>query len=109
MKHITEKQIAAIKNLSKAAKKEIREIEQMSSFEASEVISELIKSLKNRSRRAGQKPAGNFGSDALAGLAVKILAQRCKVEDILSSQEKFKKRASELYRVFNSARQACLA
>jgi len=104
MKPITEKQIAAIRKLSRVAKVVINSVEKMNSFEASKVIEGLIKKLNEV-----KKPKRDFSSDALAGLAVKILAQRCKVEWIISKEAQFKQRASDLYRVFNLARQACLA
>ena len=111
MKPITEKQIGAIKRLGKATGITLNNIEQMSSFEASQVISDLIEKMKQLrgKRNAGRKAGNDFRSDALAGLAVKILAQRCNVQQIVSSEDKFRKRVVELYRVFSSARQACLA
>ena len=104
MKSITEKQISAIRRLARAAKIEVRNVDKMSSFEASKVIEGLIRKLN-----LTKKVKRDFSSDALAGLAVKILAQRCKVEWMISKENHFKKRAADLYRVFHSARQACLA
>ena len=113
MKPITEKQLNAIEKLAKATRTSVENAEGMSSFEASTVITSLIEKMnqmKNeRSSRNDSKKANDYKSDALAGLAVKILAQRCKVEEIVSQAEKFKQRAAELYKVFDSARQACLA
>lgn len=112
MKEITEKQINAIKNLVKTTGIEIANVEGMSSYEASQVITELIEKARQLrgNRNAGRKPVNNsYKSDALAGLAVKILAQRCKVEDIVGKAERFRNRAVELFKVFDEARRACLA
>ena len=108
MKPITGRQIHAIKKLARATKTEVNNVEKLSSFEASKVIKALIEKMKN-SRQRNDVKSNDYKSDALAGLAVKILAQRCKVGDIVGSEDRFKKRAVELYRVFSSARQACLA
>lgn len=115
MKPITEKQIDAIEKLAKATRTSVNNLEQLSCFEASKIITALIekanKNRKNNGYRNSERKAVNssYKSDALAGLAVKILAQRCNVQQIVSSEDKFRKRVVELYRVFSSARQACLA
>ena len=104
MKPITEKQLAAIRKLSRAAKIEVNGMEKLSSFEASKVIEGLIQKLN-----ATKKPKRDFSSDALAGLAVKILAQRSDIDDIVEEAGDFRKRVAALYKVFLTARQACLA
>jgi len=104
MKPITEKQIVAIRRMTRAAKVELKNVEQMSSFEASKVIEGLLQKLN-----ATKTPKRDYSSDALAGLAVKILAQRSEVDDIVEDAGAFKKRAASLYKVFLSARQVCLA
>ena len=115
MKPITEKQIDAIEKLARATRTSVNNLEQLSCFEASKIITALIekanKGRKNTgSRNDGRKAANSsYQSDALAGHAVKILAQRCNVQQIVSSEEKFRKRVVELFRVFSSARQACFA
>ena len=112
MKPITEKQLNAIEKLAKATRTSVENAEGMSSFEASKVITALIEKMKQRNsnfRNDSRKTGNDYKSDALAGLAVKILAQRCKVDEIVSQAEKFKQRAVELYKVFDLARQACLA
>jgi len=87
MKTITEKQINAIHKMAKATKTEIKNIEQMSCFEASQVLESLIGKWKQIKERRGSPAsngkARNYSSEALAGLAVKIVAQKCKVDDVL--------------------------
>jgi len=113
MKTITEKQIDAIHKMAKATKTEVKDIEQMSCFEASQMLESLIGKWKQiKERRASPASNGkarNYSSDALAGLAVKIVAQKCKVDDVLQKEESFKKTVAQLYRVFFLARQGCLA
>ena len=106
MKPITEKQLKAIHKLARATKTKINNVEKMSCFEASKVIEGLINRM-NRMKNQGRK--SGYQSDALAGLAVKILAQRCKVEEIVRKPEVFQSKAADLYRVFDRARQKCLA
>ena len=113
-KEVTEKQIEAIRKLARATKIEVNNIEKMSRGEASAVIVSLIeKSREQRSSASSQPPASarrsGFQSDALAGLAVKILAQRQDVKSIIQQKQRFKERVVELYAVFSEARQACLA
>jgi uncharacterized protein YgbK (DUF1537 family) len=114
MKQITERQIEAIEKLAKATKTEVN-VEGMSSFEASQTIEGLIEKLKEMRKQNGfiaysrRQNSNGFSSDALAGLAVKILAQRHKVQDIISQRDNFKQRVKELYEVFSEARQGCLA
>jgi hypothetical protein len=116
MKQVTEKQIEAIQNLSRATKTTVNDVDKMSSLEASQVITALIENLNamkqkrsNANSNTSYNKAHDYKSDALAGLAVKILAQRCKVDEIISKAENFKQRAAELYKVFDSARRECLA
>jgi hypothetical protein len=112
MKSITEKQIVTIQKLAKAAKTEIKNVDKMSCNEASMVITALIEKVKksdgNR-KDSSQTRNSDSRSDPLAGLAVKILAQKCHISYILHSDGEFKKRAVELYKVFISARRACFA
>lgn len=115
MKEISEKQKNAIYKLAKATKTEVENVEGMSGFEASKVIAALIEKMNavkqsGGSERGGSVKARNdYKSDALAGLAVKILAQRHDVKSIIQQKDNFKQRAAELYKVFDEARQACLA
>jgi len=112
MKEITEKQIEAIKKLARATKTEINGVEQMSSFEASKVIEGLIEKLKEmrkNNRNYGRQRSNGYSSDALAGLAVKIVAQRHDVKTIIGQKDRFKQRVAELYSVFSEARQVCRA
>lgn len=116
MKEITEKQIVAIKRMARATKTEVGNIEEMSCFEASKVITALgekLDAMKGRAPSASPSSGGNqqrdFSSGALAGLAVKIVAQKCRVDDVLEKEESFKKKVAQLYRVFSLARQGCLA
>jgi len=115
MKPITDKQIDAIEKLARATRTSVNNLEQLSCFEASKIITVLIekanKNKKNNGYRNNERKAVNssYKSDALAGLAVKILAQRCKVEDIVGKAEKFRNRAVELFKVFDLARRECLA
>ena len=114
MKQITEKQIKAIQKLARITKTEIKGIERMSSAEASKIISALIEKVNqakggSKFQSNPRKPGNDYSSDALAGLAVKILAQRSKVEEIINDESRFRKRVVELYKVFSSARQACFA
>jgi hypothetical protein len=116
MKEITEKQIQAIKRMARATKKDIQNIEGMSRFEASEVITALGKQLDEMRNKApspspstGGSQRRGFSSEALAGLAVKIVAQKCRVSDVLQKEESFKKHVVKLYRIFSLARQGCLA
>ena len=82
----------------------------MSRFEASKVITALIEKMnKNKNSDRNDNKSNSYQSEALAGLAVKILAQKCKIQDMIDSEERFKKRVSELYKVFSSAKQACFA
>ena len=64
---------------------------------------------KARAKRHVEVRKSNYSSDALAGLAVKILAQRYTLDTIVRHRQGFEKKAVELYRIFQSARQACLA
>lgn len=107
MKPITDKQKVAIYRMAKSAQTKIEGVENMSSFEASKVIEGLINLLQKK--RGHNAKGSNYSSDALAGLAVKILAQRTKVDEILAKEDTFRATAAELYRVFSSARQQCLA
>jgi hypothetical protein len=116
MKEITEKQIVAIKRMARASKTEVSNIEEMSRFEASKLITALgekLDAMKGKTPTASPSSGGgqkrDFSSEALAGLAVKIVAQKCKVSDVLQKEEGFKKTVAELYRVFSLARQGCLA
>jgi len=114
MKPITERQIEAIEKLARATRTSVGNVEQLSSFEASKVITSLIEKMNkirnNSYRNNYRKPLNNHNNlDVLAGLAVKILAQKSKEEEMIGKAENFKKRVVELYRVFCSARQACLA
>lgn len=112
MKPITEKQMNAIEKLAGITRTTITDVEKLSSFEASKVITALIEKMNTMKQRRNNRNAdtkADYKSDALAGLAVKILAQRCKVDEIIGKAEKFRERAVELYKVFDSARQACLA
>lgn len=111
MKPISEKQKNAIMRLARATRTEVESIEGMSSFEASSVITALIEKM-NQQKGNGNEPrkaSRNYSSDALAGLAVKILAQRHKVDEIIKSADRFKAKTVELYKVFESARRECLA
>lgn len=112
MKSISEKQKVAIYKLAKIAKANIENVESMSSFEASKVIDGLIQNvnrMKGGSNRRYSKPGMNFSSDALAGLAVKIVAQRHDVKTIIGQRQQFRERVRQIYQVFSEARQACLA
>lgn len=115
MKEISEKQKNAIYKLAGATKTEVENVEGMSSFEASKVITALIEKMNTlkqsggSDRSGGVKARSDYKSDALAGLAVKILAQRHDVKSIIAQKDRFKQRAVELYKVFDEARHACLA
>jgi len=120
MKPITEKQIEAIQKLARATRTGIPNIEQMSCVDASKVITALIEKMNKDRGNHGDENDGprndtkkadsrDYRSDALAGLAVKILAQRCEIEEIVGDGDRFRKRAIELFKVFSQARQACLA
>jgi hypothetical protein len=116
MKEITEKQIVAIKRMARATKTDVRNVEEMSRFEASKLITALgekLDAMKGRGGSTSSPSGGNqgrsFSSDALAGLAVKIVAQKCKVSDVLQKEARFKETVAQLYRVFSLARQECLA
>jgi hypothetical protein len=115
MKEITEKQIVAIKRMARATKTDIRNVEEMSRFEASKLITALgekLDAMKGQTPSASPAPGGDqkrdFSSEALAGMAVKIVAQKCNVSDVLQKEDRFKKTVAEMYRVFSSARQGCL-
>jgi hypothetical protein len=73
----------------------------------------LIQKLNTQRSNGNASPNGRqtngYSTGALAGLAVKILAQRCKTDEILGKAGEFEKKVVELYKVFNSAKQACLA
>ena len=69
MKEITEKQIEVIKKLAKATKTDIKNVEQMSRFEASKVIEGLLEKLKQM-RQA---------SEWLCGLQEKAPGQRLQL------------------------------
>ena len=103
MNEITEKQIATIKGLSRRAKIEVKNVEGLSKFEASKVIEGLLQKVNPKQEKK------DYSRDALAGLAVKILAQRSEVDDMVDNARIFSDRVVALYRVFRSARQACLA
>jgi len=115
MKEITEKQIEAIKKLATATETEIENVEQMSRFEASKVIEGLIEKRRTPSQNNGSrndaKPRSNgYRSGALAGLAVKTMAQRYKrVRDIVDGEDIFTQKVVELYRAFENAKRACFA
>jgi len=120
MKPITEKQIEAIQKLARVTKTEVGNINGMSRVDASNVITALIEKMNKDRGNPGDEKDGprndtkktenhDYRSDALAGLAVKILAQRCEIEEIVGDGDRFRKRAMELFKVFDSARNACLA
>ena len=110
MKPITEKQINAIEKLARATKTQVNNIEEMSSVEASQLITALIEKRNGTQQNSSRNysKGNDYMSGALAGLAVKILAQRCKIEEIIGNEERFKQRAVELHKVLSSARQECL-
>lgn len=109
MKPITDKQINAIEKLARVTKTEINNIEGLSSVEASKVITELAEKFQRKHNAQRNVSQNDFVSGALAGLAIKTVSQRCKVEEIIGNEEQFKKRVVELYQVFSEARQKCLA
>ena len=109
MKPLTDRQRVAIFRLARATKTELKNVDEMSSFEASKVIEGLLKRLEEQKKGSRTKQSSNYSSDALAGLAVKILAQRTDVEEIIGKEGLFRERAAKLYKVFSSARQKCLA
>ena len=110
MKPITERQMQVIKDLAKATKANVDNVHELTCAEASELIGSLIN--RNRAKNANKgKDAGRAdrSTDALAGLAVKILAQKSEVGHIEKNEEEFKQGVVRLYRIFFEARQACLA
>lgn len=114
MKEVTEKQIGAIMKLAHVTKTEVSDIESMSRAEASALIDSLIEKARGQKGDAAAQPRADarrssFQSDALAGLAVKIVAQRNEVKTIIEQRDRFKERVAQLYAVFSEARQACLA
>ena len=76
----------------------------MTSFEASKMIEALI-AKRNTAHRSNE----DYGKNALAGLAVKVMAQKSDIPYIIQNEEEFKRGVERLYRVFSSARQACLS
>ena len=115
MREISEKQKNAIEKLARATKTEVENVEEMSSFEASKVIEGLLEKLKQMRKEnnfgtySKRQNSNSFSSDALAGLAVKILAQKHDIKNIISQRQQFTERVKELYEVFSEARQACFA
>ena len=103
MSDITERQIATIKKLMKIAKIEVKNVESLSKFAASKVIEGLLQKLNEKREKK------DYSQDALAGLAVKIMAQKSDVDHIAKHEEEFKQGVVQLYRIFKGARQACLA
>ena len=67
-----------------------------------------IEALRQKNGYSRKAKGNGFQSDALAGLAVKIVAQRSDIEDVIEKEEDFRKKAADLYRVFYAARQECL-
>lgn len=111
MKEVTEKQLGAIDRLSRATGTIVDNPEKLTRVAASEVITGLIERLKEKRGRGASAPSSSrrdYSTDALAGMAVKIVAQKCSVEDVLKSEESFKEKVAELFKVFLSARQGCL-
>ncbi len=109
MKPITEKQMDTIQELARETKTDVSSMEDMSSWEASELITELIK--KRRTYEQAQprkKTSRDYSSEALAGLAVKILAQKYNGKGFVERPEEFTQNAVELYNLFCAARAACL-
>ena len=111
MKPITEKQKNAIIKLAGVTATHVGDLDSMSSKEASKIIDDLIKKKTGRTPINNYKRQNNstFSRDALAGLAVKILAQKHDIKEIISQRERFKERVVELYQIFDEARQGCLA
>ena len=112
MKPITEKQINTLLKLARVTKTQVNNIKEMTSFEASKLITALIEKMnKNKKSNDFRRDSTSnvYQSEALAGLAVKILAQRCEMQEIIGDEDRFKKKVVELYKVFSSAKKACFA
>lgn len=115
MREATQKQLLTIRKLAAATKTQVNDPEGLSIQEASTVISELIGKLqeKNGKGAASSPPPSqgreSFRADALAGLAVKIVAQRSDLEKMIHEEGDFRQKVESLYRVFYLARQGCLA
>jgi hypothetical protein len=110
MKLITDKQKVTLYRLMKATKTNVEKVEEMSCYEASKIIEGLLKKWGEiREKKTSATPKRDYSSDVLAGLAVKIVAQKTGVDEIVGQEEIFRKKVVDIYRVFSSARQECLA
>lgn len=112
MKKITERQKEYIKKLAKNTETEIQNIETLSSFAASQTIKGLVKKAKMQNgfrQQLNSVAKKDYSADVLAGLAVKIVAQKSSLERIKDGGQTFRSDVVELYKAFSSARRQCLA
>lgn len=102
MKPITEKQKVAIERLARSLQRAVPNLDGLSSQEASRIIDELL-----AKKRGGTSPAPSYASDALAGLAIKMVTQHHNLLYLLDNEAAFTKQVVALHRIFVSAKKAC--
>ena len=106
MKPVTDNQRREIERLSRLSKTNV-DLAGLSSLEASRIITRLRGQVGEPDGRGRSDSAS--GSEALAGLAMKLIAQRGTPEWIFENEMEFRSYVVKLYHVFVRTRQACLS